>query len=138
MDLKIYTDGGSRGNPGPAAFALIIYDSREKLLESHSEFIGDATNNMAEYRGILKALKMAKKHGNGEVLCTMDSELAVMQLTGKYKVKKAHLKELYSMVKEAEKHFERVTYVHVRREDSHISVVDSMLNRTLDKLGGNK
>ncbi|UCD03437.1 MAG: ribonuclease HI family protein [Candidatus Aenigmatarchaeota archaeon] len=132
--MKIFTDGGSRGNPGPAAFALLIYDSRGKLLESHSEFIGPATNNVAEYRGVLKALKLARKHGKGEVVCTMDSELAVMQLSGKYKIKKVHLKELHALVREEERHFKKVTYTHVKREDKHISCVDSMLNDILDKI----
>lgn len=137
-EIKIYTDGGSRGNPGPAAFALLVYDSRGKLLESHSEFIGTATNNVAEYRAILKALKMAKKHGNGEILCTMDSELAVMQLSGKYRIKKSHLKELYMMVKEEEKNFKKVTYAHVKRDNIHISCVDFMLNDILDKVGAKR
>ncbi|MBN1896980.1 MAG: ribonuclease HI family protein [Candidatus Aenigmarchaeota archaeon] len=134
MDLVIYTDGGSRGNPGPAAFALLIYDIKGKLLESHSEYIGENTNNVAEYRGMLKALKMAKKHGDGNVTCTMDSELAVMQLSGKYKVKKPHLKELYEMVKAEEKNFRSVKYEHVKRENQYITCADAMLNRTLDRV----
>ncbi len=133
-DMKIFTDGGSRGNPGPAAFALLIYDNKGNLLESHSEFIGDATNNVAEYRGILKALKIANKHGKGDVLCTMDSELAVMQLSGKYKVKKPHLRELYEMVKAEEKNFKSVSYAHVKRDDQYIICADGMLNKTLDKV----
>ncbi len=135
-DLKIYTDGGSRGNPGPAAFALLIYDPKGKLLESHSEYIGETTNNVAEYRGILKALKMARKHGSGEVLCIMDSELAAMQLSGKYKIKKPHLMELFGLVKKEERHFRSVTYAHVRRDDRRISLADRMLNRTLDRVTG--
>ena len=135
-DLNIYTDGGSRGNPGPAAFALLIYGPNRNLLESHSEYIGEATNNVAEYRGILKALKLARKHGSGDILCTMDSELAVKQLSGKYKVKKPHIRELFELVKEEEKHFRSVSYAHVRREDRRISLADSMLNRTLDRVTG--
>jgi ribonuclease HI len=135
-DLNIYTDGGSRGNPGPAAFALLIYDGKGKLLESHSEYIGEATNNVAEYRGVLKALKLARKHGPGGVLCTMDSELAVRQLSGKYKVKKPHIRELFGLVKGEEKHFRSVTYAHVTRDDRRISLADSMLNRTLDRVTG--
>ncbi len=137
-DMRIYTDGGSRGNPGPAAFALLIYDSKGKLLESHSEYIGESTNNVAEYRGILKALKMARNHGKGKVVCTMDSELVIMQLSGKYKVKKPHLRELYEMVKKEEKNFSSVEYTHVRREDEYIALADMMLNRTLDNVGGRK
>jgi ribonuclease HI len=135
-DLNIYTDGGSRGNPGPAAFALLVYDSKGKLLESHSEYIGENTNNVAEYRGILKALHMARKHGSGDVLCIMDSELAVMQLSGKYRIKKSHLLELFGLVKKEEGHFRSVTYSHVRRDDRRISLADRMLNRTLDRVTG--
>jgi len=135
-DIRIYTDGGSRGNPGPAAFALLIYDSNGKLLESHSEFIGDATNNTAEYRGMLKALKLARKHSSGDVACTMDSELAIMQLSGKYKIKKPHLRDLFRLVKAEERHFRSVTYTHVKREDRYVSLADSMLNRTLDRVAG--
>jgi ribonuclease HI len=135
-DIRIYTDGGSRGNPGPAAFALLIYDGKGKLLESRSEYIGEATNNVAEYRGVLKALKMAGKHGSGDVLCTMDSELAVMQLSGRYKVKKPHLRELFELVKGEERHFRSVRYAHVKREDRYVSLADSMLNRTLDRVTG--
>ncbi len=134
MDLKIYTDGGSRGNPGPAAFALLIYDSKGNLLENHSEYIGEGTNNVAEYRGILKALKMARKHSSGKIVCTMDSQLVVMQLSGKYKVKKAHLLELFEMVREEEKSFKSVKYEHVNRWDKRISLADSLLNRTLDRV----
>jgi ribonuclease HI len=133
-DIHIYTDGGSRGNPGPAAFALLIYDGKGRLLESHSEFIGRATNNVAEYRGVLKALKLARNHSKGDVVCTMDSQLAVMQLSGKYKVKKPHLMELFELVMNEEKSFRSVAYRHVKRWDKHISLADSMLNRTLNRV----
>jgi ribonuclease HI len=133
-DLKIYTDGGARGNPGPAAFALLIYDSGGRLLESHGEYIGEATNNVAEYRGVLKALKLAGRHSKGDLLCTMDSKLAVMQLSGKYKVKKPHLRELFGLVKNEERHFGSVRYGHVKREDKRIRLADSMLNEVLDRV----
>jgi ribonuclease HI len=131
-DLAIYTDGGSRGNPGDAAIAVLIYDGKGKLLQSHSEYIGTTTNNVAEYRAVLKALKLAGRHGSGDVSCTMDSQLVMMQLSGKYKVKKPHLLELHGMVKREEKRFRSVSYSHVKREDSHVSLADSLLNRTLD------
>lgn len=132
--LKIFTDGGARGNPGPAAIALLIYDKGDKLLTSHREFIGETTNNVAEYRAVLKALKIAKKHGTGDVVCTMDSQLVAMQLAGKYKIKKPHLRELFELVKEEEKSFRSVSYGHVKREDKRVSLADSMLNRVLDKI----
>ncbi|MFH0957036.1 MAG: ribonuclease HI family protein [Candidatus Aenigmatarchaeota archaeon] len=134
-DIMIYTDGGSRGNPGPAAIAVLIYDGKGKLLASHSEYIGEATNNVAEYRAVLKALKLAKRHGaGGSVSCVMDSELVARQLSGKYKVKKPHLLELYSLVKDGEKAFSSVSYANVRREDEKISLADYLLNASLDRM----
>jgi len=133
-DLKIYTDGGARGNPGPAAIALLIFDSKGHLLASHRQYIGTATNNVAEYRAVLKALHMARKYKPGPVLCTLDSQLVASQLSGKYKVKKPHLKELFSLVKETEKSFGSVKYEHVRRHDKRIMIADRMLNEMLDKV----
>jgi ribonuclease HI len=134
-DIVIYTDGGSRGNPGHAAIAVLIYDGKGKLLASHSEYIGEVTNNVAEYRAVLKALMLARKHGAGKsVSCVMDSELVARQLSGKYKVKKPHLLELYDLVKEAEKAFSSVSYSNVRREDEKISLADYLLNASLDRM----
>ena len=135
-DLMIYTDGGARGNPGPSAIAFQIFGSDGKLLASHSEFIGKTTNNVAEYKAVLNALKRAARFAGKEVLCTMDSKLVAMQLRGKYKVKNEHLAELFGKVKEAEKRFRKVSYRHVRRDDIYIKAVDKMLNENLDKVGG--
>ena len=133
--LNIYTDGGSRGNPGPAAVALLITDDKGKLLTSHSEYIGIATNNVAEYRAVLRALVIARKYKADSVTCVLDSKLVASQLGGSYKVKKAHLKELHRLVKDAERSFGSVSYEHVRREDSRIQLADRMLNQMLDKVG---
>jgi len=133
--LKVYTDGGARGNPGPAAIALLITDDNGKLLDSHSEYIGLATNNVAEYRAVLKALEMARKHGADSVTCVLDSKLVASQLSGAYRVKKSHLKELHALVKCAESAFGSVSYEHVRRHDSRIQLADRMLNQMLDKVG---
>jgi len=134
-ELNIFTDGGARGNPGPAAIALLIFDGHGKPLFSHAEYIGIATNNVAEYRAVLKALVAAKGHGKGPVICTMDSLLVASQLSGKYKVKEPALKELFAMVKEAEKRFTSVEYRHVSRTHDKIRLADSMLNLMLDKVG---
>jgi ribonuclease HI len=135
-NLIVYTDGGARGNPGPAAIAVLIYDGKGKLLQSHSEYIGETTNNVAEYRAVLKALKLAKRHGKGDVACTMDSQLVAMQLSGKYRIKKPHLRELSGLVRKEEKNFKSLSYSHVRREDRRVSLADSMLNRVLDRIEG--
>ena len=130
--IKIYTDGGSRGNPGPAAIALLIFDKKERLLKTHSEYIGKTTNNVAEYRAVLKALEMAKSYRSGSILCTLDSQLVVNQLSGKYVVKKQHLRDLFKMVKEAEKSFDSVKYAFVPREDRRIQMADRLVNEMLD------
>ena len=134
MQVSIYTDGGSRGNPGPSAIAVLIYGPKGKLLKRHSEYIGEATNNVAEYRAVLRALKLAKQMKAEKAVCTLDSQLVASQLSGKYKVKKLHLKELFFLVKRAERAFQSVEYRHVRRGDERIPAVDAMLNGMLDRV----
>jgi ribonuclease HI len=133
-DIVTYTDGGSRGNPGHAAIAVLIYDGKGKLLASHSEYIGETTNNVAEYRAVLKALKLAARFGSGSVSCVMDSELVARQLSGKYKVKNPGLRELHTLVKDEERKFSSVAYSSVRREDEKISLADYLLNASLDRM----
>lgn len=133
-ELKTFSDGGARGNPGPAAIALLIFDENDKLLASHSEFIGNATNNVAEYRAVLKALKMAKKFKPTKVMCYLDSLVVASQLAGIYRIKKLHLLELYKQAKEEEKSVGHVRYKQVSRENKKIALADGMLNAMLDKL----
>ena len=133
-DLEVFTDGGSRGNPGPSAVAVLIYGG-SRLLKSHTEFIGEATNNVAEYRAVLRGLKLAAAFGSGSVVVTLDSKLVASQLSGAYKVKKGHLLELWEMVRKEEGRFSSVEYRHVRREDPRISTADRLLNATLDAVG---
>lgn len=133
MKLKIYTDGASRGNPGPGAIAFIIFDSMGNVLKSHRHYIGKTTNNVAEYRALISALERAGKLGR-EVSCFSDSKLMINQLRGEYKVKKAHLKELFERVKTLERGFERVEYRNVRRTDTNIKKVDRMVNQVLDQV----
>ena len=132
--ISIYTDGGARGNPGPAAIALVIVDKKGRLLKTHSEYIGRATNNVAEYRAVLRALKMAPQYKTRSIRCVMDSKLVANQLAGNYKVKKRHLKELHGLVKEAEQGFDIVKYEHVRRDDKRIMIADRLLNEMLDSV----
>lgn len=130
--LFIYTDGASRGNPGPSAVAFLIF-SDQKLLFSHKENIGKSTNNVAEYTALIKALEKASGLSRGEVACFSDSQLMVSQLNGSYKVRKPHLKPLFEKVKALEKGFEKVAYKHLNRTDPTISKADSMVNEALDK-----
>jgi ribonuclease HI len=135
--LVIYTDGASRGNPGPGAIAFIIAGADGKLLKEHAQFIGSCTNNIAEYRALIAALTEAEKiAGKGsEITCFSDSELMVSQMKGEYKVKQAHLKELREEAKALERRFEKVEYNSVRRTDPGIRKADAMVNRVLDSMG---
>lgn len=132
--LNVYTDGGSRGNPGSAAIAFIIEDEKDSILFKHSEFIGRTTNNVAEYTALIKALKRASVYSSSEVFCFSDSEFMVDQLTGKDKVKKEHIKKLYSSVRRMEKEFKHVNYFHLSRENPKIASVDRLVNKELNKL----
>lgn len=129
--LHIHTDGGSRGNPGPGAIAVVIKDENGKTVEEYSEFIGETTNNRAEYSAILKALELAIKFCRKEIMIFSDSENTVKQLQGINKVKDKELLKLFQNVKEKEKYFEKVTYNHIKRENNKRA--DKLVNETLDK-----
>ena len=131
--ISIYTDAGSRGNPGPSAIAYSVYDSSGKLLEEGGKFIGTCTNNTAEYSAVIAALHVASKFSDGELSCFSDSEIMVRQLNLKYKVREKHLKVLFDKVRKSEGHFEKVTYTHLRRENPKISRMDAIVNKILDE-----
>ncbi len=128
-----YTDGGSRGNPGPSAIGILIYSPGGRLLRDHREFIGRATNNQAEYRAVLRALELARGFTRGEVSCHSDSRLLVNQLSGRFKIKNKGIKEIVEKVRETEKAFSRVAYTHVPRTDPRIRLADALVNRALDE-----
>jgi ribonuclease HI len=138
MILRIYTDGGSRGNPGPGATAFIIMDASGELLRERAQFIGTCTNNIAEYRALIAGLKEAAKlsggSGEAEIICHSDSQVMVSQMRGEYKVRKGHLKELRDEAKALEGKFKKISYVSVRREDPLIQRADRMLNGVLDSV----
>lgn len=131
MDLVIYTDGASRNNPGNAAIGYLII-SGKKELEKGSEYLGVATNNQAEYRALIKALKEARKYNPDKITCYSDSNLMINQLKGDWKVKEPQLKDLHSNIKELEKKFKKVHYKHVRRDNSGIQKCDKQANEALD------
>ena len=91
MKVIIYTDGGARGNPGPAGIGVVIYDEKKVLLATHKRYIGEATNNQAEYQAVILALEKALELGAKRVDFKLDSELVVKQLRGEYKVKNEQL-----------------------------------------------
>ncbi len=130
MRLIIHTDGGSRGNPGPAAAGLVIADESGKNLLARGVFLGKQTNNVAEYLGIVLALEEAAALGGTEIYLYCDSQLLVRQINGEYKVKNANLKTYYQKVVDLINHFDRVSVHHVYREDNKHA--DAMVNKALD------
>ncbi len=130
-----YTDGGARGNPGPAAIGVFAVDTAGTVLLEHKETIGEATNNVAEYQAVITALRRLGEHF-GETLCDhtlefrLDSELVVKQLRGEYKVKDANLAQLHGRIKSVLAHLPLVTFSHVRRE--HNKEADRLVNEALD------
>ena len=132
-ELFIYTDGGSRGNPGKSAIGVLIMNKDKKILLEYGEFIGLGTNNQAEYKAIIKALSLAKKFDGKILHFFSDSELVIKQLKGLYKVKNPDLSKLYEKVKFLANDYEMVNYSNVRRNNKYITIADSLVNKALDK-----
>ena len=130
--INVHADGGSRGNPGAAAIGIVIFDDNKNKLEAHKECIGNATNNVAEYRALLKALQLAAKHTRKEVHIFMDSELIINQMNGIYKIKSPEMLELFQEVKNYERTFTKVVYNHVRRENKFQMIADKLVNEALE------
>ena len=130
---ELYTDGGARGNPGPAGIGGVVnYVNSEgqKVQKEFKEYIGEATNNQAEYQALLKGLHLAGELGIRELSVKMDSELIVKQLRGEYKVKNADLKPLFAEALKLTNKFASVTFDHVLREKN--KEADSLVNQALD------
>lgn len=129
--IIIYTDGGARGNPGPAACGYVIDGV------AYGEYLGRATNNEAEYRGVIEALEKVfaqlgkEKSAGAELQVRMDSELIERQLRGVYKVKQPHLKVLFADAHNEIKNFKKVSFIHIPREKN--KEADRMVNEILDK-----
>ena len=134
MKVQIYTDGGSRGNPGPAAWGYLMLDSAGELDRANG-YIGINTNNVAEYTAIIEAFTKAKEVKVNEVDLYTDSQLACRQLQGQYKVKQPHIRILFDKVRVLATHFTKVTYNHVPRENPNIQISDSLVNECLDANG---
>ena len=129
--LHLYTDGAARGNPGPAAAAWVVTDpATGEVLVEGKEAIGEATNNVAEYSGLLEALRMAGSAGAREVEILTDSELIARQIEGKYRVKNPGLKPLFAEAMKLIAGFDSFSIRHVRREEN--TEADRMVNRALN------
>jgi ribonuclease HI len=127
---KLFTDGGSRGNPGPSALGYVILDADDHVIKKESEYLGTTTNNQAEYQGLLAGLKDARAHGVKELEVYMDSELIIKQIQGLYKVKNQELLPHYTAVKEIAGKFDSIIFTHVPRAMN--SIADGMVNECLD------
>jgi ribonuclease H / adenosylcobalamin/alpha-ribazole phosphatase len=127
---KLSTDGGARGNPGPAAYGYVLESEDGHVLDARGEAIGIATNNVAEYRALVAGLEKALELGVRELEVVSDSELLVKQMTGIYRVKNHALRELSIAASRVARHFDRVSYRAVRRE--HNELADQLVNEALD------
>ena len=130
MRATLYTDGGARGNPGPAAYGYVLEADDGTLLAAHGERIGVATNNVAEYRALIAGLEKALELGLEEVGVVSDSELLVKQMTGEYRVKNTALKKLNDEAERVARRIGEVSYTAVRRE--HNELADRLVNEALD------
>jgi ribonuclease HI len=130
MKLTVNVDGGARGNPGPAAIGVVIRDPEGLILAEHGERIGEATNNVAEYKALIRGIQRAGELGATELDLVGDSELVVRQVEGKYKVKNAGIKPLHAEVKQALSAFDGWSIRHVRREMN--AEADRLVNEVLD------
>ena len=130
MRLTVHVDGGSRGNPGPAAAGAVASNASGEIVGERGELIGEATNNVAEYRAVLLGAALAAELGATELALVNDSELIAHQLNGKYKVKHVDMKPLYAEAIAALRQFESWSIRCVRRE--HNEHADLLVNQTLD------
>jgi ribonuclease HI len=130
--LHLFSDGGSRGNPGQAAIGYIIEDpARGVILKQHGECIGVETNNVAEYRAIIEGLRAAERYHPNRLICHLDSELIVKQLSGEYRVKMPTLEPLYQEVRELSMNFPDIVFKHIPRSDNYRA--DALVNKVLNE-----
>ncbi|HPY08524.1 MAG: ribonuclease HI family protein [Patescibacteria group bacterium] len=129
--IIIYTDGGARGNPGPAGVGAVLYNENQEVLAKISKYLGVATNNQAEYQALILALKKAIELGAEEVNCYLDSELVVCQLNREYKVKNKDLAPLFLDIYNLSLSFKKITFTHIPRERNKLA--DQLANEAMDR-----
>lgn len=134
-EVKLFGDGGSRGNPGPSASGFVILDMDDKLLYERGEYLGITTNNQAEYQALKFGLEEAHRRGVRDIHVHMDSLLVINQMKGIFKVKNRDLWPIHMAIKELATQFKKVTYTHVPREFNKLA--DGEVNKCLDAQAGN-
>jgi len=130
MKHKLYTDGGSRGNPGPGGIGCVILDQNDKLVDFDAKYAGKMTNNQAEYHALILGIQLVIDHNINDCEVYMDSELIVRQLNGVYKVKDVKMKVLYEEVVDLLKQIDKNKVMHVKRENNKFA--DKLVNIALD------
>ena len=137
MKLTIYSDGGSRGNPGHSAYAIVVTENG-KVIHEHSEYLGLNTNNYAENRGLIAGIVKALELKAEEVEFIMDSELVIKQMNGEYKVKSENISGLHDDAVALSSQIPKVKFTHVRRSNEFVSRADALLNRQMDISSGSR
>lgn len=133
MDISIFTDGGSRGNPGPAAIGVVVYDKNKNIVFELAKYIGNKTNNQAEYQAVLEAVKWICQQGAkiNKVDFYVDSELVAKQLNGEYKIKSANIKPLTLQINQLRNTLPfKITFTHLLRDGN--KKADQLVNQALD------
>ena len=133
MSFSLFTDGGSRGNPGPSAIGIVLKNKNGEVIYEASKYIGKYTNNDAEYLALIQGLIIANEKKIKSIASYLDSELLVKQLNGEYKVKNERLQKLFTKVRNLENKFTKVSFTHVRREKNKRA--DELVNEALDSNG---
>lgn len=131
IEIKLYADGGSRGNPGPSASGYVLLDMKDNIIFEGGVYLGVTTNNQAEYKALKFALEEAQKLQARVIHVYMDSLLVINQLTGKFKIRNRDLWPIHDAIKQLAKTFKEVQYTHVPREYNKLA--DGMVNKTLDE-----
>jgi ribonuclease HI len=132
MKLNIYTDGGARGNPGPAGVGVVIKNEVEETIISFGEYIGEQTNNFAEYSALIAGLKKAVELNADEVVCHLDSELVTKQMRQEYKVREITLQKLFVQAYNLTQKLKKVSFVHIYREKNQEA--DKLVNKAIDSV----
>ncbi|MBI1833718.1 MAG: ribonuclease HI family protein [Candidatus Andersenbacteria bacterium] len=129
MKAKLFTDGGARGNPGPAGIGYVLDIEGKDALE-RGEYIGETTNNQAEYKALIAGLTLAQSEEVSELHCFLDSELVVKQMNGQYRVKHVDMKPLHKEAKRIAADFTKITFAHVLRSKNEKA--DFLVNKAID------
>lgn len=136
MRLKLFADGGSRGNPGPAACGAVLYDSADKIVAEVAEFLGDLTNNQAEYAGVLFGIRKALTLGATEISIHLDSKLVVEQVSGRWKIKDLKLRKVVGKIYAELAQLSKWEISHIPRAKN--AAADALVNQVLDSRGYRK